>query len=118
VLSWLLEIFFLGSPMPEGNTMMVERQVSIDTIDAINFSLVARVEHRDPENARGKLGIAEYLLHSSIRPFRVFSLPFSRLATAQEGDAHMALRLGNLGMFASPVVSRSVPRRRAAATDT
>ena len=31
--------------------MMVERQVSIDTIDAINFSLVARVKHRDPENA-------------------------------------------------------------------
>ena len=44
-------ISFLRSPTPEGNTMMVERQVSIDTVDAINFSLVARVEHHDPENA-------------------------------------------------------------------
>ena len=40
---------------------------------------------------RGNLEIAEYL-HSSIRPFCVFSLPFSRPATAQEGDAHMAMR--------------------------
>jgi hypothetical protein len=44
-------ISFLRSPTPEGNTMMVERQVSIDTIDAIILSLVARVDHCDPVNA-------------------------------------------------------------------
>jgi hypothetical protein len=119
VLSGLLEIFFLRSPMPEGNTMMVEWQVSIDTIDAINLSLVAHRAHRDQENApcaatwRSRSICTPRSAHSACSP-----CPSRALQPRKRAMRTWRCAPRNIGMFASPVVSSSVPRHRAAAKDT